>query len=122
MTDKHLTLDELVDLAADRRLASDLVRRLNILLAHSRETRRDIARLLNTYVPVHRDTMAHPHIQCRTEGDHPVLGPLGLINGLVGVIADVPAAGWGYISAVFSDDNLEVVAFERTDSEEVRNV
>lgn len=59
----------------------------------------------------------HPSVQVTKRGNAHAMGLLGVLNGIFG--AD--KTGWGPISAVFEDDDLNtVVGFKRTDAPEVR--
>lgn len=77
-----------------------------------------VTALLKVYVPCH-ELVNHPSAQVigRPEylpkGGKYAIGPLGFLNGIVGVIPSGPEAGHGYITAVYdSDGNL--MRFQRT--------
>ena len=88
----------------DRRLAEELVYRLNLLIKNE-EIRKDVFTLLETRIPVCPQTCKHPTIQV-SDGK---LGLLGFLNGLVGTMTPL---GYGHIAAVFSDDGLILERFE----------
>jgi hypothetical protein len=93
----------------DSQLADLVIARLNALIADP-DVRADVSRLITTHVTCTGTTLAHPTIQTTAT----TFGFLGLLNGLVGAIADGPKVGWGYIAALF-DDHGNLIAFERTD-------
>ena len=95
--------------AINAMLADILIERLNKLIEDP-AVRADISALIETRVPVGAATCVHPTLQVV---DSKFLGPLGLINGLVGVIPDGLRQDWGYIAADFDDEN-KLVKFMRT--------
>jgi hypothetical protein len=94
----------------DSELADVLIERLNKLI-QDEAIRGDVVELMYRYVPATSSTRSHPTIQ--TDGGS--VNILGLLNGLVGVIPNGKGAGWGYITAIYEDDGLRLLAFERTD-------
>jgi hypothetical protein len=116
-------------------LADILIERLNDL-CHDPEVRKDIAKLIEMRVPCTKAMVDHPTVQTQdqtgqeipllhevfgpalakmlegTQG--PVVGFLGLLNGLVGIIPDGRLKGWGYIAAVYDDDQ-NLTHFRRSD-------
>ena len=106
----------------DEELATELIMRLN-RLCEDPAVREDVGKLLNTRIPCSEATAAHPSIQVHESDGKtpemlkrlfngfemplykgPVVGWLGILNGLVGTIPEGPMAGWGHIAAVFDDD------------------
>lgn len=97
----------------DTELADALIARLNEIIADP-EVRADVHRLLGARVPCRQPTIDHPSIQAHiVDGEDPTIGFLGLLNGIVGTMPNGKRAGWGYIAAVF-DDQDQLLRFERT--------
>jgi hypothetical protein len=94
----------------DSELADVLIKRLNKLIQEE-DIRGDVEELIQRYVSVSSSTLKHPTIQTSIGS----VNLLGLLNGLVGVITEGKWEGCGYISAVYEDEGLRLVAFERTD-------
>lgn len=101
-------------------LADEIIERLNQLIVDP-AIRKDIGTLLETRIPCSPAVLDHPTLQggwatqeSYDRKDPPGLGILGLINGLVGTIADGPRRGWGFITATF-DDDMQLVSFSRTE-------
>ena len=65
--------------------------------------------LIEFRVPTNQALADHPSVQVNAEGETPVVGLLGILNGIVGVI---PGSEIGYITAVFSDDESTLLRFE----------
>lgn len=110
----------------DQELAREIVERLNRLIQDHR-IREDIGKLIAARVPCCETTADHPTIQAHAADGKvpelfqqllgapaaalfedkmykgPMIGFLGVLNGLVGVIPEGKMAGWGYISAVYDD-------------------
>lgn len=97
---------------SDAALADEIILRLNKLIEDP-EVRADVGRLLETRILVSSATAGHRSIQVQTESGSPVLGFLGLLNGLVGTIPTGEYRYWGFI-AVELDDNGQIVRFRRT--------
>lgn len=100
-------------------LAQELIKRLNKLCKdpHARKLVRD---LIETRVNVSEALAPHPTIQVQVLNDgiqdYYQVGFLGLLNGLVGVLPKRygDKAGWGHLSAIFSDDSTELQKFVHT--------
>lgn len=100
----------------DDLLADEIIARLNRLLTDAHpEVRKDIERLVETRISVAAETLIHPSIQVsKGTGGEPVLGFLGLLNGLVGTIPEGRFKDWGFVTA-FYDDLGQLTHFKRTD-------
>lgn len=100
------------DVEQRRWLANLLIERLNEIARHD-----PVAMGLLVGVRVRcNDALAdHPTVQVHhfDKDKPPVVGMLGIINGLVGVIDDGPKKGWGLITAICEDDG-SVSGFRRT--------
>ena len=102
-------------------LADALIEQLNQLIEDP-AVRDDIAKLLRMTTPVSEATLGHPTLQC---GDG-TLSPLGMLNGICGVIeGDGPKKGWGFIAACFDylepeKKTMRLARFVRTDAPEVK--
>ena len=99
----------------DVELADILIERLNDMLVDP-AVRHDLQAFFKFEVVCTKATAEHPTIQVRPSaipGCH-ILTLLGLLNGLVGTLPSGPKEGWGYITAVFDDDD-HLVQFLRTD-------
>lgn len=48
-------------------------------------------------------------------GEYDLLGLLGILNGIFGKHEEGPKKGWGAITAVYKDNNGNIIAFKRTD-------
>lgn len=101
---------------SDAILADEVIARLNRLLEKADPAvRTDIERLIETRIQVSPVTLAHPSIQVQHgEGSEPVLGFLGLLNGIIGTIPTGKFRDWGYIAA-FYDDQGRLQYFRRTE-------
>ena len=74
-----------------------------------------IEALINRRVPVNADLADHPTIQVgpmKKDGP-PLMGLLGVLNGLCGVYEEEPKIGQGMICAVYDDAFSELLCFER---------
>jgi hypothetical protein len=91
--------------ATDLTLAKAIVSRLNNLLRSdpSGEVRLAVTRVLTQRVEVSKVVGEHPTLQLTDDNK---LGPLGLINGLVGVIPTGMWEGWGYIAAELEEEGV----------------
>jgi len=100
---------------SDSDLADAVIARLNAIIQDP-AIREDVGRLVEERILVGEQTAAHPTVQVQQNaaGDS-VLGFLGLLNGVVGTIAEGRLKGWGYIAAVF-DDAGRLERFRRTDA------
>jgi hypothetical protein len=67
-----------------------------------------IHNLIEFRTPTNQALADHPSVQVNAEGAVPVVGMLGILNGIVGVI---PGSEIGYITAVFDDDQ-KLIRFE----------
>lgn len=98
----------------DKDFATELVRRLNALLATEADhpgVKELVGAMVNHRVPVSKALAdGHPTIHC---GRHETAGLLGLLNGICGVKPN----GWGYVAGVFGDPHGQGTAafaeFER---------
>jgi hypothetical protein len=98
----------------DEELADEIIARLNRLLeSYSSDVRKVIADVFGHRCHVPRAMVHHPTIQIRESGVGTTVSALGVLNGVVGVVREGPKAGWGFIAAVYDDDNA-LVRFERT--------
>jgi hypothetical protein len=87
-------------------LANRIISSLNEYLAIDPQA---IHSLIEYRVPTNQALTDHPSVQVNAEGEVPVVGLLGILNGIVGVI---PGSEVGYITAVFDDDNGKLLRFE----------
>lgn len=89
-------------------MALEIIEYMNDVLRLDSEA---ILALCEHRVPCNAALTLHPTTQVGGSGDEapPVVGMLGILNGMVGVRAD----GWGYICAVYDDDN-KLIRFELT--------
>ena len=85
----------------DRKLAQEIVDRLNKLVEDP-ETLEALDALINARVPVDPLLVDHPTIQVSGDDDKPLVGFLGLLNGIVGARSN----GWGYVAAEYDTDDL----------------
>lgn len=95
-------------------LADNIILRLNGLVKDP-DIREDIHELIEARQPCSTASAGHPTIQTvsdQSEAANPLLGFLGILNGLVGAMPDGPKAGCGYIAAVY-DDADELTGFQR---------
>ena len=84
-----------------------VVKFLNDLLASDREA---ISQLVEHRIPCNNLLAEHPTVQ--VSGMPPLIGMLGIINGMCGVRED----GRGFITAVYNDSHPEVIErFELTE-------
>lgn len=116
MSDEDETMGKTEDAGQDfvnGILADTLIQRLNSL-CEAPGVRKAITDLIEVRVEVSAEVAEHPTLQVADDGESTKLGILGFINGLVGVLPDGPRQGWGYITAVYDDETLELVCFERT--------
>lgn len=100
----------------DEDVADLVIGRLNAML-RDRDIARDITSLLDQRIGCRAATAGHPTIQVGSVNpDAPTLGPLGLLNGIVGAIPEDGSskAGWGYITAHYGNDGV-IERFSRTD-------
>lgn len=84
-------------------LANLIIKFMNELLELDRVT---ISKLIDTRIICNELLANHPTVQVNSEHE---VGLLGILNGLVGIKDN----GYGYITAVFDDDN-NIVRFEKT--------
>lgn len=100
----------------DEALADQIIARLNDLVSDP-NVRADLGALIEMRVPCSETTCNHPTIQVHAAGPGDksgTFGFLGVLNGLVGAIPEGHVkAGWGYITAVFSDDG-KLEGFQKT--------
>lgn len=83
-------------------LADSIIERLNVLVKDP-DIREDIHELIEARQPCSTASADHPTIQTvsdQSEAANPLLGFLGLLNGLVGADSD----GHAYIAGSYSDD------------------
>lgn len=87
---------------------------LNELVSIDREA---VERLVETRVQCNVAMAGHPTVQVmEDEEGNPVVGVLGVINGLVGTQPDgANKPGWGYIAASFDDKSGRLLKFIRID-------
>jgi len=98
----------------DEELADELIARLNRLIdSFSSDVRKVIADVFGHRCLVPQAMLHHPTIQVRESGVGTTVSALGVLNGIVGVIREGPKKDWGFITAVYDDDNT-LVRFERT--------
>ena len=86
----------------DKELAKEIVDRLNRLMADEGAAKA-LERLIDTRIPVDPILEDHPTIQVSGPEGNPVVGFLGMLNGIVG------ASGtneWGYIAANYNPEDL----------------
>jgi hypothetical protein len=95
-------------------MADLLIERLNEIAGHDPVA---MGKLIDARVPCNDALADHPSVQVHDFDDDkpPVVGMLGILNGLVGTIDDGPKKGWGFITAVCEDDG-SVSGFRRTDA------
>ena len=93
----------------DEELADELITRLNRLI-EIEPVRTDIEALLKRTVTVDPYTVLHPTLQV---ADELQLSPIGLLNGIVGVIGVGPRKDWGLIAAEYNNEG-RLVRFVRT--------
>ena len=100
----------------DAELADVIIDRLNALIRDS-EIANDLAKLIEARVHCSLKASEHPSLQVLQikEGEPPLLGFLGVLNGLVGVVPEGVRQGWGYIGADF-DDYGNLLRFKRTET------
>lgn len=86
---------------------------LNELVLLDREA---VENLIETRVKCNQQLASHPTVQVMNAAEGaPIVGLLGILNGLVGVQPEGSVnPGWGYIAASF-DDNEKLVKFIRID-------
>lgn len=77
--------------------------------------------LINNRITCNEALADHPTVQVHAhDGKPPMVGMLGIINGIVGAIGEGEhMAGFGYIAAVYDDDD-NFVRFRRTNDPEVK--
>lgn len=118
--DEVFALDEVDDLilhmvpchmtrtdAEKRTLALSIIRYLNEVLALDPEA---IHQLMETRVPCNQALTDHATTQVGGSADTNLVGPLGILNGLVGVRND----HWGYITGVYDDTTGKLIRFTPT--------
>lgn len=90
-------------------LANRIIGSLNEYLGLDQEA---MASLVEFRVPANDSLLNHPSVQVAVdEGSSPMVGILGILNGILGVI---PGSQVGYITAVFDDQNNKLLRFELT--------
>jgi hypothetical protein len=94
-----------------KELALHIIKCLNEYLALDYKP---IQELVEYRVPVSDLLADHSHIQVVVESSYstPMLGLLGILNGICGII---PGTSIGYITAVFNDDSQKLIRFELSD-------
>jgi len=92
-------------------LADLIIERLNEIASHDKAA---MEQLIEERVPCNDQMADHPSVQVSVRNGTTMVGALGIINGVVGTIPAGPLKGWGYVAAVFDDDN-NFVRFRRTD-------
>lgn len=98
----------------DREFARELIRRLN-LICRDPDVMWTVAALVRNRIKCATSLLTHPTIQVEDFGGGDArVGMLGLLNGLCGVITRGHREGWGWISAVFTDDLANLLRFEET--------
>jgi hypothetical protein len=92
-----------------QKLAAEIVDYLNEIL---RVDPQAITALIDNRIACNQELSDHPTLQVSGTVGSPTVGLLGIINGLVGVRAD----GWGYITAVYDDEEgrERLTHFERS--------
>jgi hypothetical protein len=99
----------------DEEVADRMIARLNSML-EDEDVRKDVQALVETRIDVSQATADHATIQVTVSAGRPILGFLGLLNGLVGTVQQGKFAGWGLIAAEFTDaDPSKLLRFVRTD-------
>lgn len=93
----------------DTEIADILIERLNDLIEDG-DILLDIDRLVKVRSSASKSAQDHPDLQ--TWGD--LIGPLGLLNGLIGTVKEGPLKGSGYIAACF-DAEGKLFCFRRVD-------
>jgi hypothetical protein len=101
----------------DSELADLVIARLNEIHSHDPEA---LKALISSRVPCNEALANHPSVQVGIHDGVTKVGLLGIINGIVGTIPEGEKAGWGYVAAVFDDDEKTLTGFRRTDHPEVR--
>lgn len=92
-------------------LADLLIKKLNNFLEYDTKA---ISHLVETRISCNEKMAGHPDIQVQVRDlDLPMVGFLGILNGLVGSIDESAKKGYGLISAVVEADG-SVSKFERT--------
>lgn len=99
-------------------LADELIRRLNALI-ETPDVRDFVQAVIDQRVPVSAVVAEHPTVQVGVHDGVFKAGLLGLLNGIVGTIADGSHSGWGHIAAIYSDDK-KLLRFQRTEEMEKR--
>ena len=101
-----------MDVVTNKELATTLIVRLNQIAIHDSEA---MGNLIESRVACNEGLADHPSVQVQINDDKsPVVGMLGILNGLVGKISDGPKKGFGLITAVFDDSN-KFVKFKLTE-------
>lgn len=90
-------------------LADMLIERLNEI---SRTDPVAMTKLVSARVPCNEEMASHSSVQVDCSTEHPTVGLLGILNGLVGTIGSGPKASWGLITICI--DEGVVKRFERT--------
>lgn len=99
----HLTRTD----AEKKALATSIVDYLNEVVALDPEA---LHNLMETRVPCNQALSDHGTTQVSGTVGSPTMGPLGILNGLVGVRAD----GWGLIAGVYDDTTGKLTHFALT--------
>ena len=97
-------------------LADLLIQRLNEIAKVDPDA---MAALIKTRVPCNDAMLHHPTVQVARQvgasDDAFEIGFLGILNGIIGVIAEGPRKDWGHIAVVMDHDGT-FIRFERTEN------
>lgn len=89
----------------DKELATEIIRRLNGLLADDPEVGVALGKLIKARVPIAEVLRDHPTIQVMGDVNPIEVGFLGMLNGIVGAIpSGKRRGGWGYVMAIVEED------------------
>ena len=114
---ERITMFDDITKATKQDLADLLIKRLNEI---SKTDPTAMEWLLKNRVECNDALADHPTVQVNSEGDKPMVGMLGILNGLVGAIDDDgPKKGWGFIAAKW-DDEQGFTGFVRTDKPHIK--
>lgn len=97
---------------SDFELANEIIRRLNDLISNS-DICEDVQNLIEHRIQCSEATMSHELIQTYDD----MLGFLGLLNGIIGTCKYGKHVGWGYITAIYNNNNNKLTHFKITPQE-----
>jgi hypothetical protein len=98
-------------MSTEEALANRVINSLNEYLALDPSA---MYNLVEFRTPTNQALTDHSSVQVNTEGKVPVVGLLGILNGIVGVMPD---SELGYITAVFDSSRKILLRFELSNPE-----